>query len=145
MALMVDTSAWYAICDTSDSHHPRARAFYERVVTSESLLTTVAVFVETWTLLAARLGRDKALIFWQTLRETGIPILSVEQADVEAAWRIMVAFPDQNFSFTDCTTFAVMERLGLERVFAFDRHFLVYRYGPNRRRAFKLVPSQDPS
>ena len=140
MALMVDTSAWYAVCDASDTHHPRARAFYEKVAGCEPLLTTVAVFVETWTLLAARLGREKALTFWQTLRETGIPILPVDQADVEAAWHIMLAFPDQDFSFTDCTTFAVMERLGLDCVFAFDHHFLVYRYGPGRRKAFKCVP-----
>jgi len=35
----------------------------------------------------------------------------------------------------------MMERLGLAEAFAFDVHFLVYRYGPGRQRAFSRVPS----
>jgi len=79
-------------------------------------------------------------VFWQMLRETGTPVIPVDEADLEAAWQIMHAFPDRSFSFTDCTAFAVMERLRIERIFAFDRHFLVYRYGPGRRKAFTCEP-----
>lgn len=50
------------------------------------------------------------------------------------------AAPDQDFSFTDCTSFALMERLGVAEAFAFDRHFLVYRYGANRQRALRRWP-----
>ncbi|SHE83703.1 Predicted nucleic acid-binding protein, contains PIN domain [Desulfofundulus australicus DSM 11792] len=140
MAIMVDTGAWYAVCDISDRNHERARNFYEKVAGEVPLLTTVAILVETWALLAARLGRHAAQTFWQMLRETGTPVIALEQPDLEAAWQIMHAFPDQDFSFTDCTTFAVMERLRIEQVFTFDHHFLVYRYGPGRRKAFICEP-----
>jgi len=137
---MVDTGAWYAVCDASDTNHQRAKAFYEEVAGVIPLVTTDAILAETWTLLAARLGRPAAITFWETLRAAGVPIITLEEADIEVAWQIINAFPDQTLSFTDATTFAAMERLGIEQVFTFDRHFFVYRYGPGRRKAFNCAP-----
>lgn len=138
--IMVDTGAWYAVCDASDINHQRAKAFYEKVAAVIPLITTDAILVETWTLLAARLGRSAAITFWETLRVAGVPVATLEETDIEAAWQIICAFPDQTFSFTDATTFAVMERLGIERVFTFDHHFLIYRYGAGRKKAFICEP-----
>jgi predicted nucleic acid-binding protein len=66
--------------------------------------------------------------------------LTVGPIDLEAAWHIAQAFPDQPFSFVDCTSFAIMERLGILDAFAFDTHFLVYRFGPDRQRALRRFP-----
>ncbi|MBM3810263.1 MAG: hypothetical protein FJW20_01385 [Acidimicrobiia bacterium] len=60
-------------------------------------------------------------------------------ADLEAAWQIGQSYKDQDFSIVDRTSFAVMRRLGLERVASFDDDFAIFRYGPNRRRAFTVV------
>lgn len=59
--------------------------------------------------------------------------------DLDAAWAIGQAFPDQDFSLVDRTSFAVMERLGIRRVASFDDDFTVYRYGRGRERAFEVV------
>lgn len=104
-------------------------------------MTTDLIVAETWTLLCAHLGRAAALTFWETLRITRIPIMTLDPVDLEAAWRIAQAFPDQAFSFTDCTSFALMERLGVLEAFAFDAHFLVYRFGSRRERAFARWPA----
>jgi predicted nucleic acid-binding protein len=58
--------------------------------------------------------------------------------DLDAAWRIGEAFPDQDFSIVDRTSFAVMERLGIASVASFDDHFSIYRFGPRRERAFDV-------
>jgi predicted nucleic acid-binding protein len=63
----------------------------------------------------------------------------VTAADLEAAWAIGLLFPDQDFPITDRTSFAVMQRLGIGRAAAFDDDFAVYRFGPDRRRAFEIV------
>ncbi|MBX6378531.1 MAG: PIN domain-containing protein [Clostridia bacterium] len=140
MTVLVDTGAWYALADASDRHHVEARAYYESVAGREELVTTDAILVETWVLLTSHLGRRAALAFWDGLREMGLSVLCLEPVDLEAAWRIACAYPDQDFSFTDCTTFALMERMGISRAFAFDSHFLIYRYGPRRDRVFTRFP-----
>jgi len=140
VSIFVDTGAWYTVADCSDRHHAEATRFYLDRAPAGDLVTSDLVVGETWALLAAHLGRPAAQTFWATLRDLQVPILTLEPVDLEAAWRIAVAFPDQDFSFTDCTSFALMERRGIEDAFAFDAHFLVYRYGADRRRAFRRHP-----
>lgn len=140
MNILVDTGAWYAVADASDRHHTEARRFYTETLEQNVFVTTDLIVAETWTLLAAHLSRPAAMTFLATLRETRTQIFTVESVDLEAAWHIAQAFEDQNFSFVDCTTFALMERLGIHNAFAFDSHFLVYRFGPGRRRAFQVFP-----
>lgn len=140
MSILVDTGAWYALADTADRHHLEARRFYTQRIPRDTLVTTDLIIAETWSLLHAHLGRRQALEFWGALRDTQIAILNALAVDVEAAWRIIQAFPDQTFSFVDCATFAMMERVGIRDAFAFDSHFLVYRYGPDRQRALRRCP-----
>jgi predicted nucleic acid-binding protein len=138
--MLVDTGAWYAVADASDRHHAEAAQFYQEHAGRVAFVTTDLLVAETWTLLNAHLGRPAALTFWETLRETRVPIVTVEPVDLEAAWHIAQAYPDQTFSFVDCASFALMERLRIYDVFTFDTHFLVYRFGPGRQRAFSRFP-----
>jgi predicted nucleic acid-binding protein len=50
-------------------------------------------------------------------------IVRVSRADEQAAWDLFRRYDDKTFSFTDCTSFVVMERLGLRKAFTFDNHF----------------------
>ncbi len=111
--MLVDTGAWYAIADASDRYHEEASRFYTEQAGRRPFVTTELIVAETWALLHSHLGRSAALIFWEALRATRTPILIPEPVDLEAAWHIAQAFPDQDFSFVDCTTFALMERLGI--------------------------------
>jgi predicted nucleic acid-binding protein len=90
-------------------------------------------------LIRRRLGRSAAEKFWQGLREGTVWLGTIGAADLETAWRIAADFRDQDFSFFDRTSFAVMQRLGIERAASFDDDFAVFRFGPNRRRAFTIV------
>ena len=61
-------------------------------------------------------------------------------ADLEVAGAIGAAFSDQRFSLSDRTSWAVMERLGVHNAVALDNDFRIYRFGPDRRRAFTVWP-----
>jgi uncharacterized protein len=43
--------------------------------------------------------------------------------DIEAAWLIFERFDDKQWSFTDCVSYVVVERLAIKTAFAFDEHF----------------------
>lgn len=77
--------------------------------------------------------------FWEGLRSGVAAIEPVGVADLETAWQIGVSYRDQDFSIVDRTSFAVMRRLGIERVASLDDDFAIFRFGPNRRRAFTVV------
>ena len=49
-------------------------------------------------------------------------------ADEKRAKEIIARYKDKTFSYTDATSFALMERLGLEAAFAFDAHFRQYGF-----------------
>jgi uncharacterized protein len=136
MSVFVDTSAWYAAVDSSDISNARAKAI---LTSGEPLITTDHVLVETWRLLRFRIGRSAAERFWGGLRSGAAAIETVRPADLETAWRIGSSWRDQDFSIVDRTSFAVMNRLGIERAASFDNHFGVFRFGPRRRQAFTVV------
>jgi predicted nucleic acid-binding protein len=135
LSLFVDTSAWYAAADRSDRSHEKAK----RVLSGpDELVTTDHILIETWALLHHRIGRKPALAFWEHLGDVAM-IESVTGADVEVARQIAVAWSDQDFSIVDCTSFAVMQRLGIRRAASFDADFAIFRFGPGRRLAFEVV------
>jgi predicted nucleic acid-binding protein len=45
------------------------------------------------------------------------------EKDILQAWEIFQRFSDKGWSFTDCTSKAVLDKLNLTHAFAFDRHF----------------------
>ena len=136
MSLFVDTSIWFAAADSSDMNNIRAKAILKA---GDSLVTTDHVLVEAWTLLHHRLRPSAAERFWEGLRSGIATIEPVGLADLEAAWQIGLSWGDQDFSIVDRTSFAVMQRLGVERAASLDDHFAVFRFGPKRRRSFTIV------
>ena len=136
MSLFVDTSIWYAAADKSDTSNSRAKAILSG---GEPLVTTDHILIETWTLIRNRLGRRAAERFWDALRNGVAAIETVVAADLETAWEIGGSFRDQDFSIVDRTSFAAMRRLGIERAASLDDDFAIFRFGPNRRRAFVVV------
>ena len=133
--MFVDTSAFYAMLDRDDRHHARVGAVMSG---GEKLATSDHVLVESWRLARDNLGQSVAERFWAGIRGGLASVETVLPGDLDAAWRIGELFPDQDFSIVDRTSFAVMERLGVDRVATFDDHFSIYRYGPRRERAFDV-------
>jgi predicted nucleic acid-binding protein len=135
LRLFVDTTALYAAADRGDQHHVRAK---ELLANDDALVITDHVLVECWSLIFIRGGFTPAERFWGQIRDGRARVEMVLPSDLDIAWRIGEAFPDQDFSIVDRTSFAAMERLGIASAISFDDHFLIYRYGPRRERAFDV-------
>ena len=136
MSVFVDTSAWYAAADAGDVHHRRA---VERLGEfSHDLLTSDHVLVETWFLAANRLGTDVAETLVGAIRSGRARVEVATIADLEIAAQIHDAFADQEFSIVDRTSWSIMQRLGVHEAISFDRDYLIYRFGRDRRQAFTV-------
>ncbi len=121
----MDTSAWYAIIDKNDRDHPTAITKMQNL--DRPLVTSNYVLNEILTLLKARLGPSVAIPFGQKLWNQEVAsLVRITEKDEERAWGIFEQYEDKGFSFTDCTSFALMERLEINTAFVFDDHFVQY-------------------
>jgi uncharacterized protein len=120
--IFVDTSVWFAYFVEEDVDHALVRAWHSQM--TDVLVTTDYVLDELLTLLKARGYARKAarvgdLIFAESMCE----LLYLNVEDVEEAWRLFRRFDDKAWSFTDCTSYIVMQRLGITTAAALDDHF----------------------
>ena len=132
--LFVDTGGWMACADAADPAHVRAAAARDVALeTGVSLVTTDFVVDEMLTLLRLRLGLAAAEAWWRQV--DGSSRLRWERISVERfdkARQLFFRYRDKRFSFTDCTSFVVMQELKISRALATDRHF--------RQMGFQTVP-----
>lgn len=120
--IFADTGGWYALVDESDPDHPRARDWFKQ--NRLPFITTDYIFDETLTLVRTSLGHRKAVKFGEKLLASRLAqLISVTKEDKERAWEIFQRYDDKVLSFTDCTSFAVMERLGIDTAFTVDHDF----------------------
>ncbi len=90
----------------------------------EPILTTDYVIDEALTLLSARGRRTSAIVFGMRIfggAQGRIEYLT--ERDVRDAWEVFRRFHDKDWSFTDCTSYVVMQRLNITTAFSFDHHF----------------------
>ncbi len=123
----VDTSAHYAITNPEDKNHQIARRV--SILLTENrwrLFTTNFIVAETHALTLTRLGRSIALRVLQQFDQNPTAVIRVAPADERRARAIIEQYADKNFSFTDASSFAIMDRLGITHAFHFDRNFREY-------------------
>lgn len=120
--VFMDTSAWFASIVHSAPNHARAWAWIRPIRTR--LVTTDYVIDETLTLLRSRRGPPTAIAFGkEILLGDLVEIEWVTPEIFKQAWDVFRTHADKNWSFPDCTSKVVMDRLGIHQAFTFDKHF----------------------
>ena len=121
--IFIDTSAFAALAHRRDKHHAAAKRFLKNVARSRGpLVTSTYVLDELFTLLRVRWDHATAVNAGEQLARTRwCRVIDVDGETRVAAWQIFVRYSDQVFSFTDCTSFALMHAMDLTEAFTFDR------------------------
>lgn len=131
--LFVDTSAWFAYVNRRDPEHKLVSAAVHAF--EGRLLTSNFVFDETVTFCLYRLGHEAATALGNVLLDSAeVDLIRLTAADEQAAWDLFKERKDKNYSFTDCTSFVLMRRLGIRRALALDADF--------RQEGFEILPEQ---
>lgn len=121
MEVLVDTSAIAATLNKKDDHHQHARETLQTARDRDDrLFVTNFLVAETYGLVNVRLGARHARAW---LRENTMPVERVTPEDEERAEEILLDHDDKAYSYVDATSFAVMERLGVDVAFEFDEDF----------------------
>ncbi|HTE83293.1 MAG TPA: VapC toxin family PIN domain ribonuclease [Dehalococcoidia bacterium] len=126
--VFVDSSANLALLDATDDNHGAAQAISQRLIGSRSrLFTTNFIIDESYTLIMSHLGTTAAIAYLHDIRASSFTIERISLVDERRAEEILRQYEDKRFSYTDATSFAIIERLRLDAALAFDRNFGQYR------------------
>lgn len=125
--VFVDTGGWYATIVRKDCDHKVAKQFLLGLLGNKSpLITSDYVMDETVTLLQSRpyVGHKFAVDFLNMLRSSQqVQLICLTPQDIEETIERFINRPGKKWSFTDCSSFILMEKHKIQVAFAFDKHF----------------------
>ncbi|MBC7333373.1 MAG: PIN domain-containing protein [Actinobacteria bacterium] len=132
MKIFIDTSAFYALLDANDDFHYKAKEnFFNLLQEGNNFHCSNYILIETIALLQNRLGLECVRAF----KETMLPLMKIHWIDQRiheiALSNLIVA--NKDISLVDYTSFILVRELGLDKVFAFDRHFI--------QQGFEVLPA----
>jgi uncharacterized protein len=120
--IFVDTSAFLAFYYLRDQYHTPAVQLWTAL--EPPAVTSNHVVDEFATALGRRVGsRFAADRVADLYASPVIDVLQSTRADELDAILWMRKYADQDISFTDCVSFALMRRRRIRTAFTFDRHF----------------------
>lgn len=123
MKLLADTSALLALVLRDDRWHAAAAALV-RTNPRARFVFTELILAETATRLRAVGGAARSVaIVGELLESRRYELILLDLELLKGALAQMQRFADKRLSLTDCASFEVIRRLGLDGAFTFDRDF----------------------
>lgn len=123
--MFVDTSAYFAAVNRRDVHHEAvSRTMTQAVKAGVRFVTTNFILAELHALLLTRVNRHVAARVLAEIDASELTtIVRVSAYDERRARTIIFEYSDKDFSLTDATSFAVMERLRVRQAFTLDHNY----------------------
>jgi predicted nucleic acid-binding protein len=136
-AILIDTSALYALANRDDPHHQR---LVERLRSdAPAVVVPQPVLPEICYLIGSRRGPTAEADFLAGLLTAGWRVEPATSGDLTRAVELMRTYADAAIGFVDASVVAIAERLGIRQVWTLDRRdFSLVR--PRHVEAFDLVP-----
>lgn len=123
-SIFIDTTAFRSLFDPKDAYAKKAAVILRRLPKTVKLITTDYIIDETYTGLLTRSGYKYALVFDRVFIKGDWQIEWISPQRFIAAQDIFRRFnKDKCWSFTDCSSFAVIKELKISAAFSFDNNF----------------------
>jgi len=123
-AVIVDTGYWIALFDRRDTNHSIAKRNLETLLQDYRMYLTDFIVFETITYLSCSIGRhDLAMRFLERRKGSMFTTIPVDESVKAEALELFKKYSDKVFSVTDCASFSVMKRRGIQKYAGFDDHF----------------------
>ena len=123
--IFVDTGFWIALIDRRDTHHLLAKSALESLLKCYHVYLSDFVLFETITYLNCSIKRhDLAVRFLKNTKQSTLAMLVVDEIIKDEALNLFEKYSDKNLSFTDRTSFVLMNHQRIQKYAGFDNHFL---------------------
>jgi len=121
--VFADTGYWQAVLNPADQLHPKATEV-SKGLGKVRLLTTEMVLGELLAALARPPVRAIVIRGVDSIRRNpNVEVLPQTSMQFDEAFDLYRQHEDKGWSLTDCASFIVMRRRGIDRALAHDRHF----------------------
>ena len=122
--VLFDTSGFFALMDTRDPAHLKARRWLGSQRGRTRPVTTEWIVGETCTLLVARKRPHLIARFLDYLEQSAaLLVLNPDEALLVSAKELIRRQAEQGYSFVDCLSFCVMKERDIRLALTTDEHF----------------------
>src|SRR5215207_1258881 len=127
--VLIDTSGYFSLLVERDAHHQAMRDTW-RLLSQHgcATFTTNFVIAEAHALFLTRLSPRRGAQFLRALAAAATTIVRVTPEDEQKARTLNFQYDEKAFSYTDATSFVVMERLHISAALTLDRNFAQYGF-----------------
>jgi len=124
--VFLDTSYLLALELAKDQNHQAAIQHWQSISHSlPSFVTTSYVFDEVVTYFNSRGYHTKAVQVGNNLLfSPSVELVHVDESLFHEGWQYFQQHKDKDYSLTDCISFIVMRKLGVNITFTFDGHIV---------------------
>jgi uncharacterized protein len=121
----IDTGFAIALCVRRDKFHAIAAALASEIErTATQLVTTHAVVLEIGAALSKLdIRADSAVLMRSLLTDPSVQVLPSDAVRMHKALTLFEQRPDKEWSLCDCTSFVVMQEMGITHALSTDHHF----------------------
>jgi predicted nucleic acid-binding protein len=127
-AVLIDTSAILALNDPKDQYHISAFDFFRTRIDTVQWVVLNSTKHEAFTRARYLLNFDRAISIYDFLSKELIYQIRFKEIDEQETIKLLMKYKDEKLSFHDALCASIMMRLGLYRVFTFDKDFIVFGF-----------------
>ena len=122
--ILVDSDAFVGWMNDNDAHHKKATDVFKKIKENQiKMMTNSWVVAETATVLSHRRGQSTARKFLQKIRDTGFPVIHVDEQLEQEATKVFELQEKKGTSMVDCGNVATIKREGIDFIFSFDKFY----------------------
>ena len=123
MSIFVDTSVFLAVLAEGDNNNKiAAETLATLVENGEQLITTNYILVESYALIQRRMGMI-AIRDFQNQILPSLTLVWINAEEHQQATQQFLSENRRNLSFVDCSSFDMIQKSKVDKVFTFDSHF----------------------
>jgi uncharacterized protein len=126
-SLFVDTSGWASLFIHTQTYYPQAEQYFRLAVQQkQKIYTTNYVIAELVALLSSplRVSRSRVFEIVDAIKTVDyVEVIHIDDATDALAWKLCKSRLDKAWSLVDCSSFMVMQKLGVQEALTTDQHF----------------------